>query len=1289
MMDASSKGSASKSKRMTHSMKGSEIPRWKKHRGLKRLFFRVVHMRKRLYVFLLKQMTPSTNTKWRRMQLAYRWEMDAHLSMKGHGHGHGDSSQTFDFLGGVTAWGLVRLLVFVFFLGIVIGTTATGFFYLEHVLHDHYLKLGDKWSKNAEGYTYIHWLMGATISGGLVGFISKMYAPECVGAGVDATKICMAVSAPIPAVVSVLRIIVTSVYVAFGNPLGIEAPTLHVSASLASSLLHGAAKVLPEDFRLEHLPTWVLVGMTTGMAAGFGAPLVGMMYAIEEYMNIRKIGLSVVLIGVASTVGVFFSAQIRRELDAKLNVSNIKDNVMRVEFNTGYGSMLSFLVAFLCALLSQITSKLTLRLRLFNSTQLANYIKPQYHGLIGGFVVGCIGMAVYRVSGSKGVWGVGVQSYSDLLNLPMCTEEAAGLRRLTIASTPGIFYLQHQSRLLDEPQIFIDPMDGQQCIPFSKLVALVVGKLLAVCVAVSVGGPGGLFFPALVIGGTFGGVLGGLFQMLDPSHAMDYHMAIMLGMVGFYSALLRTPMTAILVAYEMSGYGALGLSIGLTYSMIITSVLAHLLAEAMDSTDLVSHMMLQDGIDVKELFKSGLSRFADVEEEGQDDHKEEDKDGKQHRWQQSPNGPSRGGTTVLSRRAKTSIGETAGEGCSGTLASMRSKRNSIAAGTMCRRTSAERQDALIVEVDTRPPTARGSINDLVKNVGSLGANIMSRRGRASISVEVNKQNIQLSTKIGEKTTGQRNTLVDMIQMNEQGGAWQPESSPIEELANQDHPKTDQKTKEDRIAQLETVIKQKKKGNEADEGDNPLPQKTSLAHTILLTAAKRALAQQRTADNKCLHILAKRSNVQGMHEHLMGGARVDMNWVNPVTGGTCLIQAIDSGLGNGVRLLLYKRCDPNFVAKKGDMLPILKACKKGVSEAVMSLIAYGADLTVKEEGTGNGCLHLAAASGNENLLRALIRCNASLSETNNIGSTAMIVAARSQHHSMISILTSESWRIQKGGEECDFLAKYVLKRSRQTVGRKAENGNNSKRGQISSNESTSSSSSPQRAATFGSVDIVAQFREYDPQEGGTAWDDAYNKITATTLEDFEIELKSANVDVTQLREMGLNLLWQLHINLKALFYAAKGTLIRHVSMTEVRLLVDHHGHTYVLMEHNKDGACRFINMIAAVPDHHIWLESATSSICQNFLVSPLWMQENVKELGHELYVEKIIRSKFPQFHTTYHINCATFKIINPKAPACTEHNFLGLPAAEPFLRNGKVWRWELLEKADHLFDWGVI
>lgn len=79
------------------------------------------------------------------------------------------------------------------------------------------------------------------------------------------------------------------------------------------------------------------------------------------------------------------------------------------------------------------------------------------------------------------------------------------------------------------------------------LLLLFVLKLLFAIISFTSGVPGGIFFPILVLGAIIGSIYG---QIFDPLHVNSF---IILGMAGYLTAIVRAPLTSVILIFEMTG----------------------------------------------------------------------------------------------------------------------------------------------------------------------------------------------------------------------------------------------------------------------------------------------------------------------------------------------------------------------------------------------------------------------------------------------------------------------------------------------------------------------------------------------------------------------------------------------------------------------------------------------------------------------------------------------------------------------------------------------------------------
>ena len=92
------------------------------------------------------------------------------------------------------------------------------------------------------------------------------------------------------------------------------------------------------------------------------------------------------------------------------------------------------------------------------------------------------------------------------------------------------------------------------------LILLGFFKIAATSFTISSGGSAGVYAPSLVIGGAFGGAIGGIFHILFPQLilASDIAPFVLIGMGGFFAGAAKTPISSLLMVSEMTGsYGLL------------------------------------------------------------------------------------------------------------------------------------------------------------------------------------------------------------------------------------------------------------------------------------------------------------------------------------------------------------------------------------------------------------------------------------------------------------------------------------------------------------------------------------------------------------------------------------------------------------------------------------------------------------------------------------------------------------------------------------------------------------
>jgi CIC family chloride channel protein len=362
-------------------------------------------------------------------------------------------------------------------------------------------------------------LLGGAVAGGLI----SCWEPAAKGSGIVQVMLFMR-GWPIPMGwrVAIVKLLASGIAIGSGIPVGPEGPSIQIGASIARETAWGTAWGTAREtarasdpghqrndrqHQHQHQRLAVAIGSGAGLGAVFHAPLGGLAYTLEELLK-RADGRSNALAVAASFVAVAWTrllAQLPLVQPLLVNLAPISQYPSGVnEFRLIDGPQLCLLgaLAGLAAVLYQ-RGILALRRR-FCRWRLASWQ-----------LLPLVGLAV------GAGWSL----------LPQAFDNPDGL--------------------------CFDALLGLDDAPRALLVLAV--QAAATAVAVAAEAPGGFLAPALVVGAS----LGTLMQQLLVS-LFDYAPASLLfaGAAAFLGALTRTPLTAILLSFELSKNYALLLPIG-------------------------------------------------------------------------------------------------------------------------------------------------------------------------------------------------------------------------------------------------------------------------------------------------------------------------------------------------------------------------------------------------------------------------------------------------------------------------------------------------------------------------------------------------------------------------------------------------------------------------------------------------------------------------------------------------------------------------------------------------------
>ncbi len=334
-------------------------------------------------------------------------------------------------------------------------------------------------------------MLGACVVSFLVTHLSRESRGHGVPEVVYAINYKKGIISPI---VAFVKILASSITIGTGGSAGREGPIIQIGASIGSTL--GQIIAMPPAQRI----VLIAAGAGSGIAATFGAPITGLIFAIELMLiTINTINIVVIVIAIisASCVSYIFFGYTPEFL-----VPSFHFNTITME----YGIVILLLLPF--SALVSVTSFGFVSLMNQCETLFEKYFKNRYFRHMTG--MGFLGIILYLLGGSTGhyyVSGVGYATINDVFQFE-----------------------------LTDPRL---------------LLLICVCKIIATCLTLGSGGSGGIFSPSLFIGATLGAAYAAIFNYFIPGH--DYTpFFIIAGMAGIVSGATGLIVTSIVLAFEVT-----------------------------------------------------------------------------------------------------------------------------------------------------------------------------------------------------------------------------------------------------------------------------------------------------------------------------------------------------------------------------------------------------------------------------------------------------------------------------------------------------------------------------------------------------------------------------------------------------------------------------------------------------------------------------------------------------------------------------------------------------------------
>ncbi len=323
------------------------------------------------------------------------------------------------------------------------------------------------------------------------GFLLANFAPDAAGSGIPQLKLAYWRDMGVMPFKTIwVKFIAGAVSVGGGLSLGREGPTVQMAGGLASWI---GARLGVVKFERR---TAAACGAAAGLAAAFNTPIAAVTFVLEEIiedLNNRAIG-RILLASVTSAFCLYFLSG--NDPSFSINFSG--------DFNWHlylYGPFAAFFASLVGVAFQN--SSLAWRRRIKSHSRMPGWSRPW----VGGAITWAAACLIFYYFERLGVLGLGYDDLND---------------SLTGSLTWGV------------------------------CLALLAAKFLATVASYSWGGCGGIFAPTLFLGAMTGAAFAGLADIPLPMTREEQIVLAVVGMSSCLGAVVRAPVTSILIVFELT-----------------------------------------------------------------------------------------------------------------------------------------------------------------------------------------------------------------------------------------------------------------------------------------------------------------------------------------------------------------------------------------------------------------------------------------------------------------------------------------------------------------------------------------------------------------------------------------------------------------------------------------------------------------------------------------------------------------------------------------------------------------
>jgi len=378
-----------------------------------------------------------------------------------------------------------------------------------------------------QGPSRAAWILIIPIVGGLAaGLLLHYFFPDARGSGIPQVKIAFAMNY---GRVPMKTAVGKAVISALCVGSGASLGREGPTVQICAAISHAIARMfsIPRRKQMNQLP----VGAAAAIAAAFNTPIAAVTFALEEIIGDlnQKLAASIVIAAV-------ISATIERALLGK-NPLFMGANVYAL--NAAKELIAYAALGITAGVLGVIFSKLILWLRFVFRDRV--HVPPWGKPAMGGVVIGIIGL-----------W----------------QPHALGI---------GYDFLGTVIR-------------GEDQLVLKAVIALMIAKILASSFSYGSGMSGGVLGPSLFVGAMLGVAVWHLLMYLEPGAAIARGAFALVGMGAVFAAVVRVPITSILLIFEMT------YNYEIILPLMIANAISYAVASRLTPLSIYESFLFQDGI---------------------------------------------------------------------------------------------------------------------------------------------------------------------------------------------------------------------------------------------------------------------------------------------------------------------------------------------------------------------------------------------------------------------------------------------------------------------------------------------------------------------------------------------------------------------------------------------------------------------------------------------------------------------------------------------------------------------